>query len=486
MKAIDEEKGFGNLRRQELLKYNRKETFLRKIKDNEPFTLVSGEEVYVPVDKNASAIEQLSGKDFPSLVYFCVSKDKEGTKDLRWIPLGKFRKTAEDFGGGNGGAAGGTIQTNTVEAGQCIVNALIQNGVDPDNFSKVIENTEAIDHCCLKDSVSIRTVWSAVKDLSPEWQSSLVKIGHHLTSTFGQGYWHWKDSFMNSIGEKYRSYPEDQRLLGAVDRWNPADIWYTTEACQDINNIPTVKAAKTCQEFTAAMNELYKERKIVGISLKKLDGEEVQSSEKNAGSDSDKIVLDSIEVSDEIRNGSSTLNVTARESNGQEWILAFGQDNTYPKLRVRLKNKSKSNHMDGSCIQSIIDFCLEKAFKFSEKQLQMYRPEHYVPEVEQRRAEDIANHPGDYSEEDLKEAEIVLENKIPLQDSISIIVDWQSAREMSVAKIACIYALEALKELLTGDKEGTMRFITSILSYCLSVWQSDGNRTNSAAYYKVH
>lgn len=495
---IKEEKGYGSLTRRELLKYRRIGLFLAKVHEKEfvyngytkirenKFILQSGETCSIDLNSRTSKgsiqalenYEQGISDDIPSNLYFVV--DINGSKKV--VPLGAFRKT-EEFGGGNGGAAGGTIQTNLIEAGQCVVNALMQKLGTEISFSDQIDFYEDL-HCSLKPGYSPYNVWSELQKVPEFWQQTILTTGKLLIEKFGkEGYWHWKDSFMNSINTTYSKF-KDSKLKGSVERWNPADIWYTKGPQSSLED--NIQNQPDCRAFTEIMDTLCLKQEVVGISLKKLEGEgQVVLINPKEKSRNFEIVNSS--VSEEIREGAATLNIEARDNADVLWTLAIGQRNTYPDLRVRIKHGKSAMH--GSCVQGIIEDCLMQVYNLSKVELEKFQPKAHLPEAQRYQAKHTLNHQDMYDADTVKRAEAHLNGQYPteqLNESLDrFFFENQSAGEMAAAKLACRMALEELRDFLRENgKEKLNEFAKEILSYGLSIRHGEEGPV-SAIHYKV-
>jgi hypothetical protein len=125
----------------------------------------------------------------------------------------------------------------------------------------------------------IEVFWKQHKKMFDEFSSSQWNIFDHS----GSG------SFMqyvnNIIVKKFG--------ISKKDNWNPADMWLIKSSVKKITDLidKTVEGSKetqTIEELNTVMRSLYKERKLVGISLKKISGQQAKYEEYNV----DELTLD--------------------------------------------------------------------------------------------------------------------------------------------------------------------------------------------------
>ena len=144
-------------------------------------------------------------------------------------------------------------------------------------------------------------VMNGLREIYPEvdddWISNYWKQHKVILREFGNGSAKKFDhsgngSFMDFITEVVRT----NFGIAKKDNWNPADIWMIKgDKNQLIRKIEETvygsKDSQTIQQLNALMRGLYKSRKLVGISLKKISGKEAKWEEYNI----DKLTLDEID-----------------------------------------------------------------------------------------------------------------------------------------------------------------------------------------------
>lgn len=463
---------FGKLDARNLNKYtSRVEKFLDKVKSGSEFELHTSQGKAV-VDPDCDGVKALqrrldTGELLPSSLKFRV-KYSDGTVDE--IPAGSFVKTPE-FGGG-GGAAGGSYQTKYFEAGQCVVNALGQKG----NTSITEENRKNLKdlNCSLGKGLTIDKVWNfLVKVEDSEWIATLEQTARILNEkSNNSGWWHWQDGFVKSVSDAYSKFAD--KLPGTLDRWNPADIWFTATNTDDISSLLDLSSIESCIDFTEQMDKLYEEGKVVGVSLKKKEETEIQG--KRRFPKEAKIEVSDVQV-EKIGENSCTLNINFTEDE-KNYTLQIRKGDSF-KLRCHVKKAGKSSHFDGGCTQPVLDYCLQTCLHLSEEETSMCSPEYYRKEVANLEESYVLDHPFLFDEELVQEAEERVQGIYPLDQEYPSILVQEGA--VSANRVASRKALDYIYSVLVQkSQEEVTEFVTLLTKYCWSMV------FESARHYKVY
>jgi hypothetical protein len=145
-----------------------------------------------------------------------------------------------------------------------------------------------------KVMTGLREIYPEVDD---DWISNYWKQHKVILKEFGNSGAHKFDhsgngSFMDFITDVVRQ----NFGIAKKDNWNPADIWMIKGDKKKLikqieETVYGSKDSQSIQQLNALMRGLYKSRKLVGISLKKISGKEAKWEEYNI----DKLTLDEID-----------------------------------------------------------------------------------------------------------------------------------------------------------------------------------------------
>ena len=208
------------------------------------------------VDNKDEAIKALKSEIPRSGV---ILIDSEGNQ----VSTSKLKKSTE-FGGGKG-SGGGAAQTDQQESAQSLVNALSQKlGNDISVEDLTPENLKSI-----AGKVDITSPISDTIDFitnSPNWSDTLIHTAKLVNDFIGQDVeFHRGSSFVDSIYSSWNQARKADKLGGIKnDKWNPSDIWAVSP------DVKSIEFKTDLAELNNQLIDLFDERKLVGISLKKL------------------------------------------------------------------------------------------------------------------------------------------------------------------------------------------------------------------------
>ena len=267
--------------------WNRIQIIHEKIRFREPFKLGasgSGQDVY--------GISYDAEKD-----QFTYTTNKQGTGKSVTVPRTKIFKD-KDLGGG-GGSRGGAEITAFAESMQCYYNAYyFQNGIkakpptDDDLKNAKIKSkcftTQSVENC-LKSS------------LLESWndQEVFIKIAKTLTKRYKTSFgttttFHRGSTFMENLYKAKATTHKNDKDSATVDspaqapgsfsndKWNPGDIWMTT---LPTSSKPLDHVVCSWGEINAEVEKLAFDGKLLGVSLKKVNGQNAKWKEFNRKKD---------------------------------------------------------------------------------------------------------------------------------------------------------------------------------------------------------
>jgi len=227
----------------------------RIIKNGEAIPTINGIEVIIKNTKeNLDAVDELQRSK--KAVKFDTDKGEYAS--------GKIGKSAV-FGGASSGSGGGTKQTADAESLQCVYCEYLVNSnmppfeaIQPSDLKGAMRKTE-ISGSTFEDMIALDPSWH----WSAYWTAEeLIRKGYITRGmTFHRG-----DAVMKAIYDaKNKALKNSNMPKLSDDKWNPGDIWAVTSKSV-VDNLPT----GSIQELNAALVKLFKEKKLVGISLKKV------------------------------------------------------------------------------------------------------------------------------------------------------------------------------------------------------------------------
>ena len=203
--------------------------------------------------ENITAVDNFDGKTPFDLV----------TVDGRTISSSKIGKSAI-FGGG-AGAGGGTENTAQTESGQCLwLAAMLEYGNQPIEFFtpsilKKTMNRIDVGKTSFDEMISMDSAWQVSAYLSAQ---KIIKAGYATK----KHKLHRDSSAMNYIYKKAKKEAFKNSGISALtdDKWNPGDIW----AIEDGVDLKKELDTSSIGALNTSLLRLFKERKVVGISLK--------------------------------------------------------------------------------------------------------------------------------------------------------------------------------------------------------------------------
>ena len=252
----------------EILKYDwRQKLIKQKIKEGTAFELEpTGSVVITMYDEKEydRLIKQNKANDLSKLPFY----DKNG----KVYNLTKFKKSKE-FGGGGGSGAGAAL-TKLTESAQALYCAArwAKVGYDPSSLQSST-STVYVDE----------QIKNIVTKLPEEWVESCIKGADMLYTKYGTNTsltFHRGSDWVTKIEKKFAVLnKQEDRVFSNINKWTPADIWLVDKSL--VGRIDTELAKiNSLVEFNAYLLKQLDDKKIIGVSLKKI-GNQAKFSLKN-------------------------------------------------------------------------------------------------------------------------------------------------------------------------------------------------------------
>lgn len=139
----------------------------------------------------------------------------------------------------------------------------------------------------MKDKKTMDGIHKVYPSVEFEWMEVFWKQHEKMFQEFSNSQWH---IFDHSGSGSFMEYITDVIIrkfgISKKDNWDPADMWLIKGSVKNITDVidKTVEGSRgsqTIEELNTVMRSLYKERKLVGVSLKKVSGSQAKWEEFN-------------------------------------------------------------------------------------------------------------------------------------------------------------------------------------------------------------
>lgn len=223
--------------------------------------------VYVPQAKRVTAAANIQASlDGDGVIAKVL--DKETELDVYLIDNEKKYIRILVKPNGSKGSGGGAAATAIQEAAQCVYAAMRYYCGDKEIYTEE-------DLQCGMDHVDIGgTKLEDIMGLPKEWKEGSLKGANKIFKTVGDGKYKFVrgDSLLDDGSiKKAFGRVKGQTNLSSEDKWNPADIWMVKES--EVDAIKKhLDGENTIDCLNNALLQLFNEQKLMGISLKKIEG----------------------------------------------------------------------------------------------------------------------------------------------------------------------------------------------------------------------
>ena len=223
--------------------------------------------VYVPQAKRVTAAANIQASlDGDGVIAEILAKETE----LDVYLIGDEKKYIRILVKPNGskGSGGGSAATAIQEAAQCVYAAMRYYCGEKDIY------TEDDLECGMKYTDAPGVKLEDIMGLPKEWKEGSVKGANEIYEKVGgSGYKFVRGDRLLDDGSIKKAFGrvKGQTNLSSEDKWNPADIWMVKES--EIGEIKShLDGEKTIDCLNNALLQLFNEKKLIGISLKKIEG----------------------------------------------------------------------------------------------------------------------------------------------------------------------------------------------------------------------
>ena len=223
--------------------------------------------VYVPQAQRVTAAANIQASlDGDGVIAEVLAKETE----LDVYLIGDVKKYIRLLVKPNGskGSGGGAAATAIQESAQCVYAAMRYYCGEKDIYTEE-------DLKCGMDHVDVGgTKLEEIMGLPKEWKEGSVKGANEIFEKVGAGKYKFvRGDRLLDDGSIKKAFGrvKGQTNLSSEDKWNPADIWMVKES--EVDSIRKhLDGENTIDCLNNALLQLFNEQKLMGISLKKIEG----------------------------------------------------------------------------------------------------------------------------------------------------------------------------------------------------------------------
>lgn len=207
----------------------------------------------------------------------------------------------------------------------------------------------------VKEMMEDKETMGGIKKVYPnvdiDWMEVFWKQHKKMFDEFSNNQWNIFDHSGNGSFMDYITNVIVKKFgISKKDNWDPADMWLIKSSVKNITDIidKTVdgsKGSQTIEELNTVMRSLYKERKLVGISLKKVSGQQAKFEEYNVS----ELTLDEI---DEYNFPNVEVTIKLTENMTQDSIVKLTKnDGKGFKFQIKANNSSGFSNLKWEATQ---------------------------------------------------------------------------------------------------------------------------------------
>lgn len=166
------------------------------------------------------------------------------------------------------GADRGALQTRNVESSQCLYAALafyvLKRKIKIEDIS-----TNNFEKC--KKYIDVDANFLDMMNISEDWVHSSLEGANMLYDNIDDNDWtfHRGSKQVSIIESKFKELNRKEKIFSNINKWSPADFYLVSSTMGD-SDWKLIKSCTTIKSFNQIMIKLIEDKKLIGVSLKKI------------------------------------------------------------------------------------------------------------------------------------------------------------------------------------------------------------------------
>ena len=167
------------------------------------------------------------------------------------------------------GADRGALQTRNVESAQCLYAALAFRSLG----RKIkVEDVSTINFEKCKSFIDVDAKFDDMLNISEDWINSSIEGANELYSKVDKNVkwiFHRGSKKVSIIESKLKELNRKEKLFSNINKWSPADFYLVSSTMSE-SDWKMIKEAPTIKGLNQLMINLISDKKLIGVSLKKI------------------------------------------------------------------------------------------------------------------------------------------------------------------------------------------------------------------------